>query len=150
MENFLNKRDATHCATLCISIQINRMQFDSDVDVRQIEGETLANTAYRKIVYTAKDRSMQIAIMSLEKREDVPREVHHDATQFVRVERGRGLLVVYRAHEEYFNLKDGVSVVIPRHTPHRIVNTSDTEPLKLYTIYTPAVHKDKERRQRQR
>jgi len=33
-------------------------------------------------------------------------------------------------------------VVVPAGAQHNIINTSDTEELKLYTIYSPAHHKD--------
>ncbi|MFH1894691.1 MAG: cupin domain-containing protein, partial [Patescibacteria group bacterium] len=34
------------------------------------------------------------------------------------------------------------AVVVPAGAQHNIINTSDTEELKLYTIYSPAHHKD--------
>jgi len=33
-------------------------------------------------------------------------------------------------------------VVVPAGAQHNIINTSKTEDLKLYTIYSPAHHKD--------
>ena len=37
---------------------------------------------------------------------------------------------------------DGSAIVIPSGTKHNIINTSDSEDLKLYTIYSPPNHKD--------
>jgi len=34
-------------------------------------------------------------------------------------------------------ISDGSAVVIPAGTKHNIVNDSDTEELKLYTLYSP-------------
>ena len=45
------------------------------------------------------------------------------------------------AGKEY-PLKDGMSLVVPAGTKHNIINTSKTESLKLYTIYSPAHHPD--------
>ena len=37
---------------------------------------------------------------------------------------------------------DGSAVIVPAGTEHNIINTSETENLKLYTIYSPANHLD--------
>jgi len=39
-------------------------------------------------------------------------------------------------------VSDGFAIVIPAGTQHNVINTSVTEPLKLYTIYSPPHHKD--------
>ena len=39
-------------------------------------------------------------------------------------------------------ISDGVGLVVPAGTQHNIVNTSSQKKLKLYTIYSPAHHKD--------
>ncbi len=39
-------------------------------------------------------------------------------------------------------VRNGFAVVVPKGTLHNIINTSSTEPMKLYTIYTPPNHKD--------
>ena len=41
-----------------------------------------------------------------------------------------------------YDLIDGSAVMVPAGARHNIVNTSDTKELKLYTIYSPAHHKD--------
>jgi mannose-6-phosphate isomerase-like protein (cupin superfamily) len=38
------------------------------------------------------------------------------------------------------NLENGSAVVIPAGTEHNIINCSKSEPLKVYTIYSPANH----------
>jgi len=37
---------------------------------------------------------------------------------------------------------DGDAVVVPAGAKHNVVNISESEPLKLYTIYSPPHHKD--------
>jgi mannose-6-phosphate isomerase-like protein (cupin superfamily) len=98
-----------------------------------IEKDTLNNKKYRKILHTTKE--LQVVLMSLKPREDIPEEVHH-ATQFIRIESGNGVAEV--SNRRYI-LKDGVAIVIPSGKKHRIINTGVDE-LKLYTIYAPPQH----------
>jgi mannose-6-phosphate isomerase-like protein (cupin superfamily) len=39
-------------------------------------------------------------------------------------------------------VKDGWAAIVPAGTNHNIVNTSKTESLQLYTIYSPPNHPD--------
>ncbi|HPZ32336.1 MAG TPA: hypothetical protein PLB80_01660 [Methanoculleus sp.] len=39
-------------------------------------------------------------------------------------------------------VKDGSAVVVPSGANHNVLNTSTTENLKLYTIYSPPEHRD--------
>jgi mannose-6-phosphate isomerase-like protein (cupin superfamily) len=41
-----------------------------------------------------------------------------------------------------YEVKDGFAIVVPAGAEHNIINTSDSLGLKLYTIYSPAHHKD--------
>jgi mannose-6-phosphate isomerase-like protein (cupin superfamily) len=41
-----------------------------------------------------------------------------------------------------YSVGDGVAIVVPAGAQHNVVNVSETESLKLYTIYSPAHHKD--------
>jgi mannose-6-phosphate isomerase-like protein (cupin superfamily) len=41
-----------------------------------------------------------------------------------------------------YNLEDGSAVVIPAGVEHNIINRSKSEPLKVYTIYSPPNHPD--------
>ncbi len=105
--------------------------------VEDIARLTRENTAYRKVVYTAPQ--MQLVLMSITPTDEgIEAEVHEHSTQFFRVETGRG-----KAHVDWtvhIPLLAGVSLIVPAGTRHEILNTSDTEPLKLYTIYCPPVH----------
>jgi mannose-6-phosphate isomerase-like protein (cupin superfamily) len=76
--------------------------------------------------------------MSLGGGEDIGEEVHH-LDQFIRVEEGEGKAVL---DGEEFVLSEGYAVIIPAGTRHNIINASEYDALKLYTIYAPPNHRD--------
>lgn len=102
-----------------------------------IEKDTLANTDFRRVLYTGKHS--QLVLMSLRPNEEIGMEVHPDNDQFFRFEKGQGKCVI-DGHE--YALADGSVIVVPAGAQHNVINTSATEDLKLYTIYSPAHHKD--------
>ena len=105
--------------------------------VANIEKETLANENFRKVLYTAKHS--QLVLMSLEPKEEIGMEIHPDNDQFFRFEKGQGKCII---DGNEYELSDGVAIVVPAGAEHNVINTSDTEKLKLYTIYSPAHHQD--------
>jgi len=105
--------------------------------VTNIEGDTLENDNFRKVLYTAKHS--QLVLMTLKPREEIGMEVHPDNDQFFRIERGRGKCII---DGNEYEIKDGTAVVVPAGAQHNVINVSDTEELKLYTVYSPAHHKD--------
>ncbi|MEK6904958.1 MAG: cupin domain-containing protein [Nanoarchaeota archaeon] len=102
-----------------------------------IEKETLTNKNFRKVLYTSKHS--QLVLMSLKPNEEIGMEVHSKNDQFFRFEKGQGKCII---DGNEYKIKDGVAVVVPAGAQHNIINTSDKEELKLYTIYSPAHHKD--------
>jgi len=78
--------------------------------------------------------------MSLAPNEEIGMEVHPDNDQFFRFEVGSGKCVI--DGNEYL-LKDGDVIIVPAGAEHNIINTSVTDELKLYTLYSPAHHQDK-------
>ncbi|HBP01380.1 MAG: hypothetical protein UY41_C0011G0033 [Candidatus Moranbacteria bacterium GW2011_GWE1_49_15] len=102
-----------------------------------IEKDTLENGNFRKVLYTGKNS--QLVLMSLAPGEDIGMEVHPENDQFFRFESGQGKCVI---DGNEYELSDGVAVVVPAGAEHNIINVSDSEPLKMYTIYSPAHHKD--------
>ena len=100
-----------------------------------IEQETLSNTDYRRVIYTAKHS--QLVLMCIEPGSEIGEEVH-ELDQFIRIEAGEGKAVLDGTEHA---IKADNALVIPEGTRHNIVNTG-TEPLKLYTIYSPPEHKD--------
>jgi mannose-6-phosphate isomerase-like protein (cupin superfamily) len=102
-----------------------------------IEKDTLENENFRKVLYTAKHS--QLVLMNLKPGEEIGMEVHPDNDQFFRFEKGNGKCII---DGNEYAVKDGFAVVVPAGAEHNVINTSDTEELKLYTIYSPAHHKD--------
>ena len=102
-----------------------------------IEKETLANKSFRKVLYTSKHS--QLVLMSLKPNEDIGMEVHGDNDQFFRFEKGEGKCVI---EGNFYDVSDGSAIMVPAGAEHNVINVSDTENLKLYTIYSPAHHKD--------
>ena len=104
--------------------------------ITNIEQESLLNKNFRKVLYTAKNS--QLVVMSLLPKEEIGEEVHQ-LDQFIRVESGQGKAVL---NDKEYELANGFAVVVPAGTKHNIINTSETEEMKLYTVYSPPNHKD--------
>jgi mannose-6-phosphate isomerase-like protein (cupin superfamily) len=102
-----------------------------------IEEKTLAGNNFREVLYTT-PRS-QLVIMTLQPGEEIGMEHHDDHDQFIRVEAGEGVAIL---DGETHPLEDGTAVVVPAGTEHNVINTSTTEPMRLYTLYTPPEHPD--------
>ena len=105
--------------------------------VDNIEKLTLENSNFRKVLYTAKHS--QLVLMSLKPMEEIGMETHQDNDQFFRVEKGVGKVII---DGNEYEVADGSAVVVPAGSEHNVINVSETEDLKLYTIYSPAHHRD--------
>ncbi len=102
-----------------------------------IEQETVKNEDFRRVLYTGKH--MQLVLMSLKPNEDIGMETHNKNDQFFRFEQWAGRCIIdWTEHTVW----DGSSIVVPAWAKHNIINTSDSEDLKMYTIYAPPHHKD--------
>ena len=101
-----------------------------------IERETLANTNFRKVVFTAP--YSQVVLMCLQSGEEIGVETHPKNDQFFRFEQGTGRAVISGVE---YQIADGTAIVIPAGTEHNIINTGPDQ-LKMYTIYSPAHHID--------
>ena len=102
-----------------------------------IEKMTLENSYFREVLQTAPHS--QLVVMTLQPGEEIGLERHEDGDQFIRVESGQGEAIM---DGERHSLSDGVAVVIPAGAEHNVINTSPTEPLRLYTVYSPPQHPD--------
>lgn len=102
-----------------------------------IENVTRDNESYRKVLYTAKHS--QLVVMCIPPLEEIGLEIHTDNDQFFRFESGNGKVYI---DDVVYEVSDGDAVMVPSGAKHNIVNTSEAENLKLYTIYSPAHHKD--------
>ena len=105
--------------------------------VINIEKETIENVNFRKVLYTAKNS--QLVAMNLKPKEEIGMEVHPDNDQFFRFEKGRGNVII---DVNEYGVADGSAVIVPAGSHHNVINVSESEPLKLYTIYSPSHHKD--------
>ncbi len=99
-----------------------------------IEKDTVENTDFRRVLYTG---HLQLVLMSLKPGEDIGKEVHDHVDQFFRFEAGEGKVVT---DDGEIIVGNGDVVVISAGTVHDIINTSATERLSMYTIYSPPNH----------
>lgn len=101
-----------------------------------IEKLTKENNDFRHVLYTGEES--QLVLMSLLSGEEIGEEVHEENDQFFRFEEGQGKVFI---NDTVYEVSDGDAVVVPKGAKHNVVNTGNV-PLKLYTIYSPAHHKD--------
>jgi len=102
-----------------------------------IEKITLENDNFRKVLYTA--GHSQLVVMSLKPNEEIGMEVHGENDQFFRFEKGMGKVII---DGNEYEVTDGDAVIVPSGAHHNVINTSNSDSLKLYTIYSPVHHRD--------
>ncbi len=102
-----------------------------------IEKLTIENSNFRKVLYTG--QYMQLVLMSLKPKEEIGLETHTENDQFFRFEKGQGKVII---DETEYIVEDGDTVIVPSGSQHNVINISEIEDLKMYTIYAPAHHKD--------
>ncbi len=104
--------------------------------VDNIEKATKENTDFRRVLYTG--NYSQLVVMSIEPGDDIGEEIH-GLDQFLRIEEGKGKVVLNKTDE--YEVEDDFAIVVPAGMWHNVVNTGE-EPLKLYSIYAPPEHKE--------
>ncbi len=102
-----------------------------------IEKETIDNTNFRKVLFTG--GFSQLVVMDIKPLEEIGLEKHEGHDQFIRVEKGVATVVL---GDETFEVQEGDAFIITSGILHNVTNTSPSDSLKLYTIYSPAEHKD--------
>lgn len=105
--------------------------------VTNIERDTVENEDYRRVLFTGPNT--QLVLMTLRPGEEIGLEKHGGHDQFIRVEAGTGYVELDGKRHE---LADGSAVVIPSGAEHNVVNTSRSDALRLYTLYSPPEHPD--------
>lgn len=100
-----------------------------------IEKLTTSNDNFREVLYTGEH--CQLVLMSLLPGEEIGMEVHPDNDQFFRFEKGEGKVII---NETEYMVEDGDAVIVPSGSKHNVIAGSNG--LKLYTLYSPAHHKD--------
>lgn len=103
--------------------------------ISHIETKTLQNGFFRQVLFTGK--YTQLVVMSLKPGEEIGLETHPTVDQFFRFEKGQGKVIIKGEENE---VSDGFAVIVPAGAEHNIINTSQTEELKLYTLYSPPNH----------
>ena len=108
--------------------------------VQDIEELTLENGTFRTVVYTGE--YSQLTVMSIEVGDEIGNEMHGDVDQFLRLEQGKAR-VTFGPNEdtivETHEAEADWAIIVPAGTWHNVINVGD-EPLKLYSIYSPANH----------
>jgi len=103
--------------------------------VDNIEIQTLQNNYFREVLFTGQNE--QLVVMSLKPGENIGMEIHPTVDQFIRIEQGTGKVVL---DGEETAVEKEFAIVITAGTEHDLINTSETEDLKLYTVYGPPNH----------
>lgn len=136
-------------AIIVVAIMVSQKQSEVSMSLSSvpvvwsdnIEKLTNANMNWRNVIYTSD--KLQISLMSVPPNEELGSEVHPENDQFFRIESGQGKLVIGKSsasnHQEFL-LTDGSAAVVPHGIWHNVINTSATDPLKLYTLYGPPHH----------
>ncbi|SEP41101.1 cupin domain-containing protein [Propionispora vibrioides] len=108
--------------------------------ILDLEQATKQNKTFRTTIWTG--NFMQLTLMCIPVGEDIGLEIHPHLEQFIRIEKGSGLVKMgVRKNDLCFqkNIGDGYAFFIPAGTWHNLINTGES-PLKLYSIYAPPQH----------
>lgn len=100
-----------------------------------IEKQTLENSFFRKVLFTS--NFSQLVVMSLKAGEEIGQEIHKE-DQFFRIEQGKAKFIIDGVE---LLAKENFAIVVKAGSSHNVINIGNKE-LKLYTIYSPAHHKD--------
>lgn len=99
--------------------------------------EVLKNSNYRKVVFSG--INSQLVLMSLLPEEEIGLETHNEHDQFFYIVSGKGIVTI---GDEEFEVEAEDAALVPAGVEHNVINTSQNEELKLYTIYSPPEHPD--------
>ena len=108
--------------------------------VDDIEKATLENDTFRTVLFTG--AHLQMTVMCIQPGEEIGVEKHDDLDQFIRIEEGTAQVQMGSSKDdlsEVHDVEDDWAAIIPGGTWHNVVNTG-SEPLRLYSIYTPPEH----------
>ncbi len=104
--------------------------------VQNIEDLTVKNDNFRKVLYTG--HHLQLVVMSIPPLGEIGVETHPDNDQFLRIESGMGKAIIDGSETQF---SAGWCVLVPAGSQHNVINTSDTDELKIYTLYGPPHHR---------
>lgn len=127
----------------------NSLKEDNSIELRDygpqpfvvnIDKAVNKNNTFRTALWTGSH--LQVTLMSINPGEDIGLEIHPEVDQFLRVEKGKGLVKMGNStHNLDFQRKvyDDYAIMIPAGKWHNVINIGNT-PLKLYSIYAPPNH----------
>lgn len=101
-----------------------------------IIAETVANTNFRKVLFTG--HKSQLVVMDIPTGGEIGEETHEHVEQTLFFLSGSGKVFLDGVEHDIF---PGDVVVVTPGTRHNFLNTG-VDPLKVYTVYTPANHLD--------
>jgi mannose-6-phosphate isomerase-like protein (cupin superfamily) len=110
--------------------------------VGDIQKATLDNETFRTVLFTGEHA--QLTVMRLKAGEDIGKEAHPGADQFIRIEQGEARVEFGSSEDrmdETHDVADDWAIVIPAGVWHNVVNTG-TGDLKMYSLYAPPQHPD--------
>lgn len=107
--------------------------------VTNIETATRENNTFRTALWTGK--YLQVTVMSILPGDDIGLEVHEDHDQFLRIEAGSGTVHMGPTETDLqqWPAADDDAIFVPAGSWHNVTNTG-SEPLKVYSIYSPPEH----------
>ena len=108
--------------------------------VKDVHGLAIQNRNFRTTIWTGKH--MQMTLMCIPEHEDIGLEVHEDADQFLRVEKGSAVVKMGNCkHRPDFceTADEGDVIYVPAGTWHNVYNKGDCA-LKLSATYAPPQH----------
>lgn len=114
--------------------------YGPDPFVVDIEEAAKQNDTFRTVLWTG--RHLRLTLMSINVGEDIGLEIHPHLDQFIRIEEGRGLVMMGDRRDNLDfrrSVYDDFVFIIPAGKWHNLINTGNM-PLKLYSIYAPPQH----------
>jgi mannose-6-phosphate isomerase-like protein (cupin superfamily) len=99
--------------------------------------QALTNQNFRRVLFTARDRSLQVVAMTLQPGEDIGSERHPATQQYFAPVNRRALV---QLGERLYTLEPGSALAVNAGELHDVCNPSATEPLHLLSAYEPAQH----------
>jgi len=99
--------------------------------------KSLENNNFREVIFTGKHS--QIVLMSLKPKEEIGLESHSGHDQFIFIVKGTAEIIIDSVKQIS---ESGFGILIPDNVKHNVINLSETEELKLFTLYSPPEHID--------
>ena len=138
MGRFFIKRRYSHRQTT--PKRTETVDHGKDPFVVDIENATINNDNFRTTIWTG--TYLQSTLMKLKVGEDIGLEIHPHTDQFLRIEKGNGIVEMGSTQNNLSfkkSVADGDAIFVPAGTWHNLTNVGKN-PLHLYSIYAPPHH----------